>query len=80
MKEENECKLISIFHDLYKKKDNKKLVSRIYESIQASEKQSTTSIKQKWERESEMQISEEAWLEICEAQTTTANLSLAGRL
>lgn len=65
--------MISIFHDAYQKKDNKKLISRIYESIQASKNHSTLSIKQKWERESEIQISEEIWMEICETQATTAN-------
>lgn len=31
------------------------------------------SVKQKWEKDSETQISEETWLEICETQATTAN-------
>ena len=49
VKEEKEYNLISIFHDATK--DNKKLVSRIYGSIQVSKNHSTLSIKQKWERE-----------------------------
>ena len=72
-KKDKEFNLISIFHDAYQKEDNKKLVSRIYESIQASKNHSTLSIKQKWERESETQILEGIWMEICETQTTTAN-------
>ena len=55
------------------KKDNKKLVSRIYESIQASKNHSTLSIRQKWERERETQISKEIWMAICETQATTPN-------
>lgn len=73
IKEEKEYNLISIFHEAYEKKDNKKLVSRIYGSIQASKNHSTFSIKQKWEKESETQISEETWIEICETQATTTN-------
>ena len=56
-----------------KKKESKKLVSRIYGSIQASKNHSTLSIKQKWERESETQIPEQIWMEICETQATTTS-------
>lgn len=72
-REENEYNLIQIFHDAYKKKDPKKLVSKIYGSIQASKNHSTLYIKQNWERESGSQISEDSWLGICESQATSAN-------
>lgn len=52
------------------------MVSRIYGTIQASKNHSTIPIKQKWERESETQISEETWIEICKKQATTANSRL----
>lgn len=65
--------MISIFHEAYEKNNNKKLGSQIYGSMQTSKNHSTLSIKQKWEKESGTQISDETWMEICETQATTAN-------
>lgn len=72
--EVKECYLVNIFCNAYKIGDNKKLVSRLYCSMQASKNLSTEYIKQKWEKESDSQITEEDWTGICETQITTTNL------
>lgn len=62
--EDNEPNLINIFTDAYKSKDNKHLISRIYKRLQNCNNYSTDYVKQKWEKESGLQISEDDWNDI----------------
>lgn len=65
--------LITIFTDAYKSKDSKHLISQIYKKLQNSKHHSTLQIKQKWERESGLEISQEDWNTIWAGQATTTN-------
>ena len=60
-KEKFNANLIDIFIDIYKNMDNRKLVSKLYSSIQSSRKHSTDKVRLKWEKESGFVISEEDW-------------------
>ena len=68
--EESETNLINIFIDMYKNKDNKKLVSKLYSCIQSNKKHSTDKVRLKWEKGSGSVITEEEWLNICSVQST----------
>ena len=70
---DSESKLINIFSDAYKAKGNKHLISRIYKELQNSKDQSSVQVRQKWEKESGLEISEEEWSDIWENQVKTTN-------
>ena len=53
---ESESKLINIFSEAYKAKGSKHLISRIYKELQNSKDQSTDHVRQKWEKESGLEI------------------------
>ena len=59
-----------------KKKDNRKLVSKLYSRIQSIKKHSTDKIRLKWEKESPTVITEEEWLNICSVQSTSTSSGL----
>lgn len=65
--------LISIFTDAYKAKDSKHLISQIYKRLQNSKNQSTLQVKQKWEGESGLEISEDDWRTVWAGQAKTTN-------
>lgn len=68
-----ESNLINIFTDAYKAKDSKHLISQIYKRLQNSKSHSIFQVKQKWERESGLEISEDDWRDIWEGQARTTN-------
>lgn len=74
--EECETNLIGIFIDMYKNKDNRKLVSKLYSHIQFNKKHSTDKVRLKWEKESQTVITEEDWLNICSVQSTSTSSGL----
>ncbi len=65
--------IVQIFVDTYKKKVKKKLISRIYSCLMSTKKHSTMYVKQKWEKEANITITEEAWLTMWRTQMTTTN-------
>ncbi len=65
--------IVQIFVDTYKKKVNKKIVSRIYSCLMSTKKHSTMYVKQKWEKEANITITEEEWLTMWRTQMTTTN-------
>lgn len=58
---------------MYKNKDIRKLVSKLYLAIQSIKKESTNKVRLKWEKESGLGISEEDLLHICSVQTTSTS-------
>ncbi len=58
-------KLTDLFTDIYKNKDNRKLVLKLYSNIQSVKKHSTHKTELKWEKECGLVISEEDWLNMC---------------
>lgn len=60
---------------MYKNKDNRKLVSTLYSSIQSIKKHSTNKVRLKWEKESGL-ISEEDWLNMCSVQSSSTSSGL----
>lgn len=69
----DDSNLITVFADAYIKEENKKLVSKLYECIQNSKTHSSIYIKQKWEKESNQQITEEDWTDMCVTHAKTTN-------
>lgn len=68
-----EINMINIFIDAYKGGTHKKLISRIYSSIQSSKNHSTLYVKDKWEKEANIILSDDEWLNICKTQYTTTS-------
>ena len=68
--------LIDIIIDAYKSKLNRKLVAKLYSSLQSFTKTSTLHIKCKWEKEAKITIFEEDWLNICKVQSNTSSSGL----
>lgn len=65
--------LINIFTDAYKAKDSKHLISQIYKELQNSKNHSTLQVKQKWEGEAGLEISEDDWKTVWAGQAKTTN-------
>ncbi len=63
--EKDNPNLVDLFIEVYKNKDNWKLVSKLYLSIQSNKEHSTREVRLKWEREASLGVSEEEWLNIC---------------
>ncbi len=57
--EKHDPNLVDLFIEVYKNKDNRKLVSKLYLSIQSDKEHSTREVRIKWEREASLAISEE---------------------
>lgn len=68
--------LIKIFTNAYKGNNNKKLLSRIYSILQSETGLSTTYIKSKWEKEANIKLTNEEWLNICKTQSITTSSDL----
>lgn len=68
-----EMSLISIFIEAYKGSTHKKLVSRIYSKLQSNRNHSTLYVRDRWEKEANIVLTEEEWLDICEIQSTTSS-------
>lgn len=68
--------LIEIFIKAGRGDTNKKLISRIYSALQRDRGHSTMYIKSRWEREANIQLSEEDWSNICMTQSTTSSSDL----
>ena len=69
--EKEKSPLILLFIDVCKGL-SKKQVSSVYSILQSERKLSTTYIKQRWEKEVGINLSEEEWLNICKTITTTS--------
>ena len=68
-----DANLISVFIDAYNAKDTKHLISQIYKRLQNSKNHSTIQVKQKWEAESGLEISEDDWKSVWAGQAKTTN-------
>lgn len=68
--------LISVFIDVYKGNTNRKLISRLYSCLQLDKGLSTMYVKKRWEKEANIMISEDDWLNICRTQSTTSSSGL----
>ncbi len=66
--------IIKIFMGPNKGKTQMKMLSRIYLSLQSERGISTTYIKLRWEKEANIKITEENWLNMCK----TVNYSKLG--
>ncbi len=71
--EKHNPNLVDLFIEVYKNKDNWKLVSKLYLSIQSNKEHSTREVRLKWEREASLGVSEEEWLNICSVQATSTS-------
>lgn len=56
---------MNIFTDAYKGITHNKPVSRIYLSIHSSKNHSTLYIKEKWEKEANITLTEDDWVKMC---------------
>lgn len=63
---------------MYKGKTNRKLISRIYSALRMDRGLSSMYIKSKWEKEANMQLTEDDWLNICRTSCTTSSSDLWG--
>ncbi len=63
--------LIDILISAYKCKIHKKVVSRIYMCLQLHKKMSTLYVKNTWEKEASITLTEDEWLNICKINTST---------
>lgn len=71
--QDTEVSLINVCTDAYMNNAQSKLVSRLYLSIQSTTNHSTLYIKTKQEKDANMNITEEEWLNICKIQSTTSS-------
>lgn len=74
--EEKGRDLIRVFVDAYKGNTNRKLISRLYSYLQLDRGLSTMYVKKRWEKEANIEISEDDWLNICRTQSTTSSSGL----
>lgn len=70
---EGDRDLINIVSDAYKGKVHKKVVSRIYLCLQSNKKMSTSYVKCNWEKEANITLTEDEWLNICEVNSSTTS-------
>ena len=68
--------LIKIFIDAYKGNSNRTLISRIYSSLQLERGLSTLYVKSRWEKEANVALTEDDWVNICRTMCTTWSLDL----
>ena len=72
-KEEITPTIIKVFIEAYDSKSMRGLVSKLYNGIMSLKKDSTMYIKQRWEKEMDIVISDDVWLETWTIQSTTTN-------
>ena len=65
--------LINIIIDAYKGKIYKKVVSKIYLCLQSYKKTSTLYVKNIWEKEANITLTEDEWLNICQINSSTTS-------
>lgn len=65
--------LIGIFIDAHEGNSSKKLISKIYSTLQMDKGLSTMNIKSRWEKEANIQLNEEDWFNICGTSSTTSS-------
>ena len=65
--------IITVFTDAYDSRSMRGLVSKLYNGIMSLKKDSTMYIKQRWEKELDIVISDELWLDTWKTQSTTTN-------
>ena len=68
--------LIKIFVNTYKGNLSRKLISRIYSALQEDRGHSTMHITSRWEKEANIQLTEEDWLNIFRTFSTTSSSDL----
>ncbi len=68
--------LIGIFINAYKENSSRKLISRLYSTLQMDRGHSTMYIKSRWEKETNIQLNEKDWLNICRTSSTTSSSDL----
>lgn len=74
--EEEETNLVKIFIEALKGNTTKKLISKIYSSLQLERGLSTLYVKLRWEKDANIKLTEEDWLNICKVQSTTSSSNL----
>ena len=65
--------LITVFTDAYNSGSNRGLVSRLYDGLMLLKNDSTMYVKERWEKEMGIVISDEVWMNTWETQSTTTN-------
>lgn len=68
--------IVNIFIDAYDSGSNKALISKLYKCMTKLKRDSTIYIKQKWEKEMGIEITEDGWTRIWETQFTTTNSNM----
>jgi len=68
--------LIRIFINTYKDNNSRKLISKLYSYLQSDRGLSTMYVKMRWEKEANIKITGEDWLNICRTQSTTSSSGL----
>ena len=66
-------KIIQIFIEAYDSKSTKGITGKLYKSFTLLNKNSTDYIRQRWEKEANIVIPEETWLQIWKNQSTSTN-------
>lgn len=65
--------VIHTFIDAYNSGSNKGLVSKLYHGITSLNKDTTDYVKQRWEKELDVEITEDMWLNAWETQSSSTN-------
>lgn len=68
--------IVNIFIDAYDSGSNRALISKLYKCLTKLKGHSTIYIKQKWEKEMDIVITEDGWARIWETQFTTTNSNM----
>lgn len=64
---------MEVFIDAYNSKNTKGIVGRLYKAITSMNKSSTDYIKERWEKELNVVITEDMWTKAWETQSTTTS-------
>lgn len=73
---ERRLNLIKIFREAYNGNVFRKLISRIYKSLQEERGHSTFYVKKRWEKDANVKISEDGWLNICKLSSSITSSGL----
>lgn len=68
--------VVKVFMEALKGNAIRKLISKTYTSLQLERGHSTAYVKTRWEREANIKITEEDWLNICKTQSSTSSSGL----
>ena len=74
--ERMESDIINVIMAAYKGESTKGLISILYSSLQSVKKHSTSYVKAKWEKDANITLEEDDWLNICSVMSSTSSSGL----